>query len=258
MSQQIEKTLESREVAEMIEKEHKFLLRDIRRYFTQLNQCKIAPVDFFRESTYKDSKGETRPCYQITYKGCEFISHKLTGVKGTEFTARYINRFHEMQDILLEQRREFQLPWFIREFRGNKIMLFRDFKAITGVEMFGNYTSYKRVNRLIGGLDYNGWGWKCNNENFKQEYGFDYGEDPCVMYLHLCGISKALNIYAEDRKNKDTKAYRIISDGLKMIEKPKKKKSEILVQKPIAIPGDAAKEFPVQINIIMNGNAKAM
>ncbi len=38
------------------------------------------------------------PCYLVTKKGCEFIAHKLTGQKGTEFTARYINRFHEMED----------------------------------------------------------------------------------------------------------------------------------------------------------------
>lgn len=31
-------------------------------------------------------------------KGCEFIAHKMTGQKGTEFTARYINRFHEMEE----------------------------------------------------------------------------------------------------------------------------------------------------------------
>lgn len=33
-------------------------------------------------------------------KGCEFIAHKLTGTKGTIFTARYINRFHEMEDTI--------------------------------------------------------------------------------------------------------------------------------------------------------------
>lgn len=40
------------------------------------------------------------PCYLVTKKGCEFIAHKLTGVKGTEFTAKYINRFHEMEGII--------------------------------------------------------------------------------------------------------------------------------------------------------------
>lgn len=96
----IEKTLNSLEVAEMIRKEHHKLLRDIRRYCDQLNEAKIGLVDFFQESTYKDTKGEIRPCYQITKKGCEFIAHKLTGVKGTEFTAKYINKFHDMEKII--------------------------------------------------------------------------------------------------------------------------------------------------------------
>ena len=101
MEKQIEQTLDSREVAEMIGKEHHKLMRDRRRYEIQFNQSTIGFVDFFRESTYEDSKGETRPCYSITKKGCEFIAHKLTGTKGTAFTARYINRFHEMEDIII-------------------------------------------------------------------------------------------------------------------------------------------------------------
>lgn len=96
----IEQTLTSMEVAEMIGKEHKNLIRDIRIYVSELNQLKIEPVDFFRESTYTDAKGESRPCYDITKKGCEFIAHKLTGIKGTEFTARYINRFHDMEGAI--------------------------------------------------------------------------------------------------------------------------------------------------------------
>lgn len=99
---ELEQTLDSREVAEMVKKDHKDLMRDIHRYLKQFNESNIAPVDFFRESTYEDSKGETRPCYRITKKGCEFIAHKLTGVKGTEFTARYVNRFHEMESKLSE------------------------------------------------------------------------------------------------------------------------------------------------------------
>lgn len=102
MEKQIEKTLDSREVAEMIEKDHAMLLRDLRRYEKQFTECNIAVSDFFEESTYKDSTGRTLPCYNITKKGCEFIAHKLTGTKGTAFTARYINRFHEMEGIIAE------------------------------------------------------------------------------------------------------------------------------------------------------------
>lgn len=97
---QIEQRIDSREVAEMVEKDHKLLMRDIRRYIEHLNENKIAPVDFFTEGTYKDRKGETRPCFLVTRKGCEFIAHKLTGVKGADFTARYIDRFHAMEDVI--------------------------------------------------------------------------------------------------------------------------------------------------------------
>ena len=98
--EQIEQTITSLEVAEMVGKEHNMLLRDIRRYTEQLGQSKIALSDFFIESTYKNSQNKEQPCYNITKKGCEFIAHKLTGLKGTEFTAKYINRFHNMEEQL--------------------------------------------------------------------------------------------------------------------------------------------------------------
>lgn len=91
-------TLTSMEVAKMVDKEHKYLMRSIRNYSADMTGAEISPVDFWIESTYEDSKGQIRPCYLVTKKGCEFIANKLTGQKGTEFTARYINRFHEMEN----------------------------------------------------------------------------------------------------------------------------------------------------------------
>ncbi len=95
---QIEQTLDSREVAEMVGKDHNKLLRDIREYCNRLSLSKIGQSEFFEESTYKTERGKEYPCYLVTKKGCEFIAHKLTGIKGTEFTARYINRFHDMEE----------------------------------------------------------------------------------------------------------------------------------------------------------------
>lgn len=100
--EQIEQFIDSREVAEMVGKQHNELLKDIRRYSDQLGQGNIPQSDFFTESKYVNSQNKTMPCYQVTKKGCEFIAHKLTGVKGTEFTAKYINRFHEMEDAIKE------------------------------------------------------------------------------------------------------------------------------------------------------------
>lgn len=102
MNELEQKYLDSREVAEMVGKEHKNLMRDVRSYVEELGQLKIEPSDFFKENTYQNSQNKTMPCYLVTKKGCEFIVHKLTGVKGTEFTAKYINRFHEMEGIIKE------------------------------------------------------------------------------------------------------------------------------------------------------------
>ena len=99
----IEQTIPSMEVADMVEMEHKYLMRNIRRYTDEMTGAQISPVEFWNDSLYKDSKGENRPCYLVTKKGCEFIAHKMTGAKGTIFTARYINRFHDMENALKTQ-----------------------------------------------------------------------------------------------------------------------------------------------------------
>ena len=92
-------TLDSRDVAVMVDKAHANLMRDIHRYVGNMEdaQIKIDSGDFFQETTYLDANNQERPNYLVTRKGCEFIAHKMTGQKGTRFTAAYINKFHEME-----------------------------------------------------------------------------------------------------------------------------------------------------------------
>lgn len=119
-------TLTSMEVAEMVEKRHDNLVRSINRYSAYIEESnnKVSQLkselaknetedsalksevaetevinlqEFWIKSSYADEQGKDRICYNITKKGCEFIAHKCTGKKGTVFTARYINRFHEME-----------------------------------------------------------------------------------------------------------------------------------------------------------------
>ncbi len=92
--------IDSREVAEIVGKRHDNLKRDIAKYRTELAELNFEDSEFFIESVYKDSTGRKQKCYLVTKKGCEFIAHKLTGIKGTKFTATYINRFHEMESAL--------------------------------------------------------------------------------------------------------------------------------------------------------------
>lgn len=95
--------VDSREVAEMIGKNHKELLRDIRNYAEIIENSierNFALNDFFIESSYKDSIGRTLPCYLITKKGCDMVANKMTGEKGVLFTAAYVTAFEKMRERL--------------------------------------------------------------------------------------------------------------------------------------------------------------
>ena len=96
-------TIDSREVAEMVGIQHKDLLKKVRNYEGILTSAKLRPLDFFIPNEYKDGKGETRNCYLLTKKGCEMVANKLTGEKGVIFTAKYVNRFEEMENHIKQQ-----------------------------------------------------------------------------------------------------------------------------------------------------------
>lgn len=98
----VEAGLDSRLVAEWTDKNHKDLLRDIKRYDGYLKSAKLRPIDFWQESSYTSQNGKVNPCYIVTKKGCEFIQHKMTGEKGAIFTAKYINFFWEQGEQLQE------------------------------------------------------------------------------------------------------------------------------------------------------------
>ena len=90
-------TIDSREVAEMVDVEHKNLLSKIRKYIEILDGSKLSSHQFFVPSTYVNNQNKEQPCYLLTKKGCEMVANKLTGEKGVIFTAKYVNRFEEME-----------------------------------------------------------------------------------------------------------------------------------------------------------------
>lgn len=108
--------IDSREVAAAIAREHKNLLRDIRKYirimasnylyykrngeldFTENEALlRIEPSTFFVGSTYINEQNKEMPCFLLTKKGCEMVANKMTGEKGVLFTAAYITKFNEME-----------------------------------------------------------------------------------------------------------------------------------------------------------------
>ena len=76
-------------------------MRDIKVYISAIStNPKLDSLDFFIESTYKDGKGEIRPCYLLTKQGCEMVANKMTGEKGILFTAEYVQAFNKMEQYI--------------------------------------------------------------------------------------------------------------------------------------------------------------
>ena len=101
--------MDSRDVAEAIGKKHAHLMRDIYRYISDLEMDpKLDSSKFFIESAYVDSINRKKPCYLLTKQGCEFVANKMTGTKGSLFTARYVNLFNEYEDH--QRRLAYQNP----------------------------------------------------------------------------------------------------------------------------------------------------
>jgi Rha family phage regulatory protein len=93
--------VDSREVAEMVDKEHAHLLRDIQGYMDVLRESNFGFSDFFIESSYRvEGNNKTYPCYLLTRKGCDMVANKMTGEKGVLFTAAYVTKFEEMEKEL--------------------------------------------------------------------------------------------------------------------------------------------------------------
>jgi Rha family phage regulatory protein len=104
LEQNNELYVDSREVAEMVEKRHANLVRDIDNYQDVLCQnSKLSSDEYFVESNYQAGTGKQYKHYLLTKKGCDMVANKMTGEKGILFTATYVNAFHEMQNHIKEQ-----------------------------------------------------------------------------------------------------------------------------------------------------------
>lgn len=263
-------TISSLEVAEMVEKRHRDLVRDIKKYSKYIeesnnelgvrknaqsskedlgelnfqqsseksnavkndvvkdNALKIEAVkdnerknarveygfidldEFWIDSTYLDKKGESRPCYNITKKGCEFIAHKCTGQKGVVFTARYINRFHELEENANKNRlihvSDKPAPRAITFYKRN----------LSRIELFakiGEFTKREAIDDLISYVS-----TRFDMEEATIQYIVDVGEKPRYRldifdyfpeigkfgeeYLKFM-IDFNLSSYAERRKKKN-------------------------------------------------------
>ena len=93
---QLPRNISSLEVDEMVGREHRNVLQDIRKIIDQLGELKNQQ-SYFVESTYINNQNKELPCFLLTKKGCELYGTRMTGEKGTQFAVKYIDRFNEME-----------------------------------------------------------------------------------------------------------------------------------------------------------------
>ena len=164
--------VDSRQVAEMVGKEHKNLLQDIRGYIAHFAELKSQPSkndskyvqmaremferthgnidkaisDFFIPHTYRDSTGRTLPCYLLTRKGCDMVANKMTGEKGVLFTAAYVTKFEEMEKQL---EKPFQVPQsFPEALRLAADLAEKNQKLLPKAEQFDKFISGKNYQTI--------------------------------------------------------------------------------------------------------------
>ena len=101
--EQSEQTMTSLEIAELTGKQHKNVMQAIRNMepaWLKVNGLKFQLVE------YKDSKGELRPCYQLTKTECLYIATKFND----EARAKLVLRWQELELQELKRRQQLCLP----------------------------------------------------------------------------------------------------------------------------------------------------
>lgn len=86
----------SRQVAELFEKEHNHVMRDIR----ELDCSEEFRLSNFGQIFEKDSYGRKQPVFYMTRDGFTFLAMGYRGRKAAKFKEAYIKRFNEMEQYL--------------------------------------------------------------------------------------------------------------------------------------------------------------
>jgi phage regulator Rha-like protein len=99
-------TIPSYEVAGMMGRSHAKVIRMLEGdkshvgIIPTLTEAQLGVSDYFIEGTYKDASGKQNKYYECTKMGCELLANKMTGEKGILFTAKYVNKFNDMEQQL--------------------------------------------------------------------------------------------------------------------------------------------------------------
>ncbi|HEM3703622.1 TPA: Rha family transcriptional regulator [Streptococcus suis] len=134
-----ELVVDSLTVAEVFERDHKNVLRDIRNCIseienTEIDVLKIEPIsyidanDYFYEDSIRDSYGRKRKIYYMNQKGFTLLVMGYTGQRAFSYKVAYIEQFEEMKRQLQGQNRgemtQAQLLAYIKHYlAGSRVII---------------------------------------------------------------------------------------------------------------------------------------
>jgi len=97
-------------IAKVFDKEHKHILEAIRnlKCSSEFNESN------FRLVTYKDTKGESRPLYEIKRDGCMFLIMGFEGEVAAKWKECFIAEFNRMESELLRQHQPYVTRGYIQ------------------------------------------------------------------------------------------------------------------------------------------------
>lgn len=84
-------------VAEKFKKEHRNVLKSIRKLMTATN---VAVAKMFDEKIYVNDQGKEQPMFFMNRDGFTLLAMGFTGDKAIDFKVEYINKFNEMEETI--------------------------------------------------------------------------------------------------------------------------------------------------------------
>ena len=94
--------VDSRSIADVFEKQHKHVLRDIEKLTEPKSGLSEEFIKLnFLPSKYTDPTGRKLPSYLLTRDGFTMLAMGYTGEKAMRFKEQYIKRFNEMEQQIL-------------------------------------------------------------------------------------------------------------------------------------------------------------
>ena len=88
-------------VAETFEKEHRNVLKSIRKLMSATN---VAVAQMFDETTYVNEQGKEQPMFFMNRDGFTLLAMGFSGEKALKFKVDYINAFNKMETELKSQQ----------------------------------------------------------------------------------------------------------------------------------------------------------